>query len=188
MKFQFPGSALRVPAILLLGALILGAALLALGLSIHAGSESAQMRDATREAAAARGAREASARLQQDRRDAVLFEGIQHSGFLGPENRVGWITALGQAQADLKVDSLSWRLAPRTPGQLAQGLWVSAMDLTINRVDAEGIEALLAQLRKTAPGRFTVERCTLVLNPDGIAGQAECRLNWWTMDDGPARH
>lgn len=187
MKLRLPGHGLRFPALLLLGALILGGALLSFGFSIHASSESRLQHDASRETAAARQAREARARLQQDRREAELFARIQRSGFLGPGDRTAWVTALGQARASLKLDSLSWRLAPRQPSRLAPGLWVSAMDLTTSRVDAEGLDALLDQLRKTAPGRFTVERCTLALNPDGLSGQAECRLNWWTWEDAPAR-
>jgi hypothetical protein len=187
MNLRLPWEGLRYPALLLLGALALGGALLGLGLSIHARGESGLREDTAREAAAARRVREATSRLAQDRREAPLFDRIRHSGFLGAGDRAGWVTALGQAQTALRLDSLSWRLAPRQPSALAPGLWVSSMELTASRVDAEGLDALLAHLRKTAPGRFTLERCALALDADGLAGQAECRLNWWTWEDAAAR-
>lgn len=186
MKLPLPAKHLRLPILMLLGALILGIGLLTWGLSIHADSKARLALDTRQEMEAARAAREAPEKFRQSQVNAGLYEQLRQSGFLGPEQRLGWITALGQTQADLKLESLSWRLAPRTPSPLAPDLWISAMDISISTVDASGLDGLLSQLRKTAPGRFTVERCSLALNPDGISGQAECRLNWWTWEHGPA--
>jgi hypothetical protein len=188
MRFRIDGSGLRLPALLLAGSLVLGGSLLGLGLSIHANSAARLARAAWTEAEASRAAREAPARLQQDRRESDLYKRIRHSGFLGQEDRTGWITALGDVQSKMKLESLSWRLAPRSPSPLGPGLRVSAMDLGISNMDARQLDALFGELRETAPGRFTVERCSLVLNPDGRAGQVECRLNWWTWEDPSRRH
>jgi hypothetical protein len=44
---------------------------------------------------------------------------------------------------------------------------------------------LIAHLRATAPGRFTVESCSLVMEEQGANqvknGLATCHLNWWTL-------
>ena len=187
MNLPLPAKRLHLPALMLLGALILGIALLAWGLSIHAGSKARLAADSGQEAEAARAALEAPGKFRQSQENTRVYEQLRQSGFLGTEQRTGWVTALGQAQANLRLESLSWRLVPRTSSPLAPGLWVSAMDISASPVDASGLEALLGRLRKAAPGRFTVERCSLALNPGGLTGQAECRLNWWTWEDGPAR-
>lgn len=186
MNSLLPSARLRIPAILLAGGLILGIGLLAWGLSIHAYSKARLVEDTRQEAEAARATAEAPEKLRISRENAGVYEQLRVSGFLGPEQRAGWVTALGGIQARLKLDSLSWRLAPRVPNPLAPGLRVSTMVISANPVDATGLDALLGQLRKTAPGRFTVESCSLTLNPDGLSGQAECRLNWWTWEYGQA--
>jgi hypothetical protein len=179
------GHALRLPVLMMIGALALGSGLLFLGLGVHATKKSELALALGLETEAARASREAPGKLRQDRRKAELYRHIQSSGFLGREDRAGWITALGQARKDLKLHSLSWRLSPRAPSTLMPGLWASAMDFTAGNLDTAGLEALLGHLRENAPGRFTVERCALAFNPDGVSGQAECRLLWWTWDDLP---
>ncbi len=178
---------LRIPALILAGALILGIGLLAWGLAIHAASDANLLTETAQESNAARSAREAPGKVQASKEETGIYQQIKRSGFLGPEQRTGWITALGQAQTSLKLDSLSWRLAPRIASSLAPGLWSTAMDISVSRVDTAGLESLLDHLRANSPGRFTLERCSLMLNPDGHAGQAECRLNWWTWEDASPR-
>lgn len=179
------GHALRLPVLMMVGALILGSGLLFLGLTIHATKESELALALSLETEAARASRQAPGKLHQDRLKAGLYRHIQTSGFLGLEDRAGWVTALGQARKDLNLNSLSWRLSPRESSTLMPGLWASAMDFTAGNLDTADLEALLGHLRKNAPGRFTVERCALAFNPDGLSGQAECRLLWWTWDDVP---
>jgi hypothetical protein len=183
MKHRLNGPALRLPFLLLLTALLVGAGVLYLGLSFHNRQEANFDHALRSESGAARSAREANAKLHEDRRQAELYRRIQHSGFLGKEERAGWVTALGQARSSLKLNSLSWRLAPRVASNAMPGLWISAMDLTVDSLDTTGLEALLGHLRANAPGRFTVDHCALAFNPDGLSGQAECRLLWWTWDD-----
>lgn len=185
MMPRLAGSPLGLPALLMIGALVLGGSLLFLGLSVHARQEAELARALRLESEAARAAREAPGKLQQDRRQAVLYRQIQTSGWLGPEDRAGWVTALGLARKNLALESLSWRLSPSAPSELMAGLRVSAMDFTAGNLDTAGLETLLGYLRENAPGRFTVERCALAFNPDGVSGQAECRLQWWTWDDAP---
>jgi hypothetical protein len=183
MKRRLNGSALRLPALLLLASLLAGAGVLYLGLSFHNRQEAKFDQALRSESGASRSAREATAKLHEDRRHAELYRRIQLSGFLGKEERAGWVTALGQARTSLKLNSLSWRLSPRAASNAMPGLWASAMDLTADSVDTAGLEALLGHLHANAPGRFTVDHCALTFNPDGLSGQAECRLLWWTWDD-----
>jgi hypothetical protein len=188
MNSTSPITRLRLPATLLAGALILGIGLLAWTLSIHADSEARLAGDSRQEQEAAQAASAAPDKLRQSQENAGVYEQLRHSGFLGPEQRTGWVTALGHVQTSLRLESLSWRLMPQAPSPLAPGLRVSTMALSASPVDAAGLDTLLGHLRKTAPGRFTVESCSLALNPTGLSGQAECRLNWWTWENGPAHH
>ncbi len=178
---------LRLPAALLAGALILGIGLLAWTLSIHADREARLAGDRQQEREAALAATAAPMKLRQGQENASVYEQLRQSGFLGSERRTGWVTALGHVQTSLKLDSLSWRLTPQSPSPLAPGLRVSTMAISASPVDAAGLDTLLGLLRKTAPGRFTVESCSLTLNPTGVTGQAECHLNWWTWENGPAQ-
>lgn len=178
---------LRLPAALLAGGLLLGSVLAAWALTLHARHAERLAAASIREASAARAAAEAPKRLQVARETAGIHAQLRDGGFLGPEQRAGWITALGRIQAGLNLRTLSWRLGPRTPSDLAPGLWLSGMTIAASPVDAARLEALLGQLRQAAPGRFTVESCALGLDPGGGAGQAECRLNWWTWEEGGAR-
>ncbi len=178
-----PPARLRLPAALLAAALLLGSGLVAWALSVHSAGHERLAAASIREVAAARAAAGAPRKLQVARETAGIFRELQSRGFLGQERRAGWVTALGRVQADLRLRTLSWRLAPRTASPLAPGLWSSEMSIAASPVDAAGLGALLERLRAAAPGRFTVESCALDLS----AGQAECRLNWWTWEDGGAR-
>lgn len=178
--------ALRRPLLLMLGAILLGTSLFHLSLSTRLASEDTMHRQAERAQQAERDARLAPTRLAHDTADAALYLAIERSGFAASENRVGWISALSHAQTQLELDSLSWRMGPRTPSALAPGLGYTPMDIATNTRHFSRLEALLELLRTLAPGRFTVEHCALTMNPDGITGEANCRLNWWTLQDGGA--
>lgn len=172
---------LRLPIALLCGSLLLGAGLFHLSLSTRLAGEMRLIAAKTRAEESARAVREAPTRLLQDRAQAALHARIRASGFLGPEDRVGWITALAQTRAQLQLGSLSWRIAPQLPSQLVPNLNVSNLEFTAGPLDPPKLDALLSRLHAAAPGRFTVERCAFTLDPNGVGGQVNCRLNWWTL-------
>lgn len=172
---------LRLPIALLLGSLGLGAGIFHLSLNTRLACEARRIAEESGAEQAARAVREAPARLIQDQAEASLHSQIRDSGVLGPEDRVGWVTALAQTQAQLHLASLSWRMTPQMPSVQEANLNVSGMEFTASPLDPEKLSALIAHLRTTAPGRFTIERCTLTLDPNGVSGQAHCRLNWWTL-------
>jgi len=175
---------LRLPIALLLASCLLGGGLFHLSLNARLASEAHLITEKARADQAARGVREAPARLLQGQSEAVLHQRIRDSGFIGPEQRVGWITALASTQARMQLASLSWHMRPQTPSALAPDLNVSNMEFTASPLDPAGLGALIENLRATAPGRFTVEHCALVLGPTVGNGQANCRLNWWTLAQG----
>ena len=171
----------------LAGSLLVGSALVVWALSFHGGCEERLARASIREAAAARAAADAPQKLQILHETAQVHERLVGSGFVGPEQRAGWVTALGHVQADLGLQTLAWRLAPQTSSQAAPGLRLSVMTLSASPVDTAALERLLDRLRQDAPGRFTVENCALTLNPGSASGQAVCRLNWWTWKEDESR-
>ena len=175
---------LRLPALQLAIVLILGVGLLAWALSTHENSAAALARASAGEVEAARAAGMAPGNLRKIQRESDLYEQIQRLGFQGAEQRARWVTALGRTQARLGLDSVAWRLEPASASALAPGLRVSAMEVSVSRVNVDGLAAFLDGLRASGAGRFTVERCALVLDPDGQGGQADCGLLWWTWDAG----
>ncbi len=178
---------LRLPIALLLASLLFGAAIFQISLDTRLTSEARLISEKSHAQHAARGVREAPAKLLQDQTEAALFQHIRDSGFLGPENRVGWITALAQTQARLQLGSLAWHMTPQTTSALAPDLYVSGMEFTASPMDPAGLGTLIEHLRASAPGVFTVDHCALTLDPAGSGGQANCRLNWWTLAQGNTR-
>lgn len=172
---------LRRPIALLLGSLVLGASIFHVSLNARLASEARRIKEESRAEQSSRAVREAPARLIQDQAEAPLHSRIRNSGVLGPEDRVSWITALAQTQAQLHLASLSWRMTPQMHSVLEPNLNVSSMEFTASPLDPDQLSALIAHIRATAPGRFTIERCALTLDPNGVSGQANCRLNWWTL-------
>ncbi len=179
---MIPHPKLRLPIALLLVSLLLGAAIFHVSLDARLASEARLITEKSHAQQAARGVREAPARLAQDQSDASLFKHIRDSGFISPENRVGWITALAQTQSTLQLGSLAWHMTPQTFSTLAPDLNFSGMEFTASPLDPASLNTLIEHLRASAPGVFTVERCALTLDPAG-SGQANCRLNWWTLAD-----
>jgi hypothetical protein len=59
------------------------------------------------------------------------------------------------------------------------------MTFSASPLNPASLSRLIAHLRDTAPGRFTVESCSLMLEGQGASqdssGQATCHLNWWTL-------
>jgi hypothetical protein len=173
-------SKLRLPIALLLVSLLLGATIFNISLDARLASEARLITEKSHAQQAARSVREAPSRLAQDNTDAELFKHISKSGFISPENRVGWITALAQTQATMQLGSLSWHMTPQTISTLAPDLYFSGMEFTASPLDPATLNTLIERLRANAPGIFTVERCALTLDPAG-GGQANCRMSWWTL-------
>ena len=178
---KLPDPKLRLPLLLLLASLLLGAGIFHLSLNQRMRAEHRLIGMQAQADQAARSLREAPARLILDQTEAALHDTIRSSGFIGSEQRVGWISALAQSRAQLQLDSLAWHVSPQTASTLAPNLNVSRMEFTASRLDPDRLSELLAQLRSTAPGFFTVEQCQLTLDPNSAAGQANCHLNWWTL-------
>ncbi|OYY93393.1 MAG: hypothetical protein B7Y41_11520 [Hydrogenophilales bacterium 28-61-23] len=178
---KLPHPKLRLPMALLLASFVLGGSLFHISLNHRLASEKRLIAEKSQAELAARAVREAPARLIQNRAEAPLFQRIEHSGFIGAEDRIDWISALAKTRAKLNLASLSWRMAPQTESPLAPDLHVSNMELSANPVDADTLTELLRQLQLSAHGRFTVEQCNLSFDADGLSGQANCRLNWWTL-------
>lgn len=183
---KLPDPKLRLPIALLIASLLIGGGIFHFSLNARMAAEERLVRQRQLADAAAQAVREAPARLAQDRAAANLHSRIRHSGFIGEEDRAGWITALARGKTLLQLNSLSWHLSPRSDSALAAGLKVSKMEFSATPVTPDSLARLLDHLRASAPGRFTVEHCSLVLETRGDSGQATCRLNWWTLaEDAP---
>jgi|GEM_PF-6459880 len=172
---------LRLPMALMLVSLLSGAALFHFSLNARMTAEIKLIAAQTRADQTAGKVREAPARLLQDRAEAALHNRIRDSGFTGREDRVGWISALARTQSLFGLSSLSWHVSPQARSPVATNLNVSHLEFTATPLDPARLSQLITYLHTTAPGRFTVEHCTLTLDHDGEKGQANCMLNWWTL-------
>jgi hypothetical protein len=172
---------LRIPMALMLVSLLSGAAIFHFSLHARMTAEARLIAATTRADQTAGKVRDAPARLIQDQAEAALHSRIRDSGFIGPEDRVGWISALARSQSLFRLSSLSWHLSPQARSPVATNLNASKLEFTAAALDPAGLGRLITHLRATAPGRFTVEQCTLILDHDGGQGQANCVLNWWTL-------
>ena len=176
---------LRLPITLLIASLLIGSLVFHYSLQARLTAAARLISEESLAAEAARSVREAPARLIQDKAEAALHERIRNSGFIGAEDRAGWITALGETRTLLNLNSLTWHLSPQTPSPLAPNLKLSKMTFSASPLNPASLSRLIAHLRDTAPGRFTVESCSLMLEGQGASqdssGQATCHLNWWTL-------
>ena len=183
MKFIDPK--LRLPITLLMTSLLIGSLVFQYSLQARLAAAARLISEKSLAAEAARSVREAPTQLIQDQSEAVLHDRIRDSGFIGAEDRAGWITALGETRTLLNLNSLTWHLSPQTPSPLAPNLKLSKMSFSATPLNPASLTRLIAHLRATAPGRFTVESCSLMLEGQGAtqdkSGQATCQLNWWTL-------
>ncbi len=183
MKIMDPK--LHRPIALLIASLLIGSLVFHYSLQARLATAARLISEESIAAEVARSVHEAPARLMQDQAESTLHKRIRNSGFIGAEDRAGWITALGEARTLLNLNSLTWHLAPQTSSPLAPNLKLSKMSFSATPLNPASLSRLIAHLRATAPGRFTIESCSLILEGEGTSlgksGQATCHLNWWTL-------
>ena len=187
-----PFAALKWPLSVVLGAMLLagGGALWSWGTSRAA---TAAYADAERVHAAAQ-AKLGRSRLQQQliANHLADYETLAARGFVGPENRLGWIEAAQLASREAGLAGLEYRLDPRTdaPPAQTQGLPLkqTAMTLTLPLLVETDLARFLAALERRAPGVHRVHGCALtrvndapfeVVNQPRL--QAECEVLWFTV-------
>jgi hypothetical protein len=121
----------------------------------------------------------------------VELEGL---GIVGGEKRLDWIESLRQADANLKLPSLTYSIGSQEPYKaeypLAGGAYqpfVTKMDLKLGLLHGQDLFNLLASLDENAQGLYSVDTCNLQrrLEGPGSPRQAhvtsECKLRWFTI-------
>ncbi len=141
-------------------------------------------------------ARRTLARSRDDRQLIAThlnaYRALVARGFVGPEPRLAWIEAVQQANRDVGLYGLDYRLAPRTPANaaLAQGLPLgyTLMTLELPLLVETDLPRFLAALHARAPGVVRVRGCRLAQpgHPafaavDRPTLEAECELEWFTV-------
>lgn len=124
---------------------------------------------------------------------AARFRRMRASGWIGPEQRLGWIEALQQINADLKLPTLRYdigeqvRVEPAGPStNLA--LHRTPMTLNLGALHEGDVIELLERLQAAGQGLMSVEHCNLSrngervqLDADAANVQIECSLDWYTL-------
>ncbi len=124
---------------------------------------------------------------------AARFRRMRASGWIGPEQRLGWIEALQRINADLKLPTLRYDIGEQTrvePAMPSAHLELNRTPMTLN-LDAlhEGdVIELLERLQDEGQGLMSVERCSLARNGERVRLDAdaanvriECSLDWYTL-------
>ena len=119
---------------------------------------------------------------------------LEGLGIVGGEKRLDWIESLRQADANLKLPSLTYSIGSQEPYKaeypLAGGAYqpfVTKMDLKLGLLHGQDLFNLLASLDQNAQGLYSVDTCNLQrrLEGPGSPRQAhvtsECKLRWFTI-------
>lgn len=121
------------------------------------------------------------------------FLRLRERGFVGEENRLGWLELIKKTQQDLRLFPISYDFFPqqtvRLPPDIQAGdmeLRGSKMKLSMNLLHEGDIFALIRAMKKT--GLNAWQDCRLSRNNLPAEGQispnlaAECSLYWFTID------
>lgn len=173
---------LRRPVIWFAASLLLGSGVFYLALDARMAGKTRQLAALTAAEMAARDLRRTPERLARDRAQAATYGQLSDKGFIGEEDRIGWLGSLARLRDSLRVQQISWHLTPRAASSLSPGLYSSGMTIEVTPIDARRLQLFLEQLRALAHGHFTVRECTLRPDNSGQQGAASCTLDWWTWN------
>lgn len=178
-----PPESTRLAVALFLALLAVGALAYLAALDLQLDARDRLNRETARLRAAEQDLRSLPDRLAMADRSEADFRAMTRRGFVGPGDRLDWVSQLARLGREGGLDSLSWHIEPRRFDQGHHGLWVTPMTLRGSPITARGLDDLLGGLAETARGRFSVESCVLTAG-DG-PGQMECRLLWWNWQEAP---
>lgn len=186
---------LRSAAIMFMGSVTLGAALLA-GSGFFAGRmeqsyqrQHARLSDTSQRYLAV---------VEEEKiiRDYLpQFMGLSETGIVGAEHRLHWIEVLQYAAAELQLPSLAYEISAQQPGAVklapAPGthqVFISQMTLNVQLLHEGDLFALFDLLEARAKGLYRVASCELVRNyteltEDPVAANisANCVLEWFSI-------
>lgn len=124
---------------------------------------------------------------------AARFRQMRASGWIGEEQRLGWIEALQQINADLKLPTLRYDIGEQTlvePSGPSTHLELHRTPMTLNlgALHEGDVIELLERLQAEGQGLMSVERCSLARNGERVRLDAdaanvriECSLDWYTL-------
>lgn len=124
---------------------------------------------------------------------ATRFRQMRASGWIGEAQRLGWIEALQQINADLKLPTLRYDIGEQArvePSGSSAHLELSRTPMTLNlgALHEGDVIELLERLQEAGRGLMSVERCSLSrngervqLDADAANVQIECSLDWYTL-------
>lgn len=126
-------------------------------------------------------------------RYAARFVDMRARGWIGPEQRLGWIEALQTVNGALKLPTLAYDIGEQVRVQPPGGsdhlaLYRTPMTLRLGALHEGDAITLLERLQETGKGLMSVERCDFARNGDRVrldAGAAnvriECVVDWYSL-------
>lgn len=193
MISTIPWHAIKIPLLLLLAALLLGATGVwwSSGKFIEAQTASEQQTQARQAARQKLQRSNLEKQLIQQYRGA--YQALIARGFIGAENRLAWLEAIQQANRDAQLYGLDYSLEPRTPvpalGKtvpLGQTLMSVRMPILVE----DDLTHFLESLRQRTQNLFRVRACQISHTADSAPQalnrpelEVECELLWFTVAD-----
>ena len=124
------------------------------------------------------------------------FVRLYESGILGSERRLSWIEALSRTRDAIDLPSLDYQIDSQRIADIdfpinlgAFDIHASTMNLKAGLLHEGDLFGLFDGLDRAAEGIYTVSRCDISraklrdqLAPGEATLNAECRLNWFTVD------
>ncbi|OGA25640.1 MAG: hypothetical protein A3I02_09475 [Betaproteobacteria bacterium RIFCSPLOWO2_02_FULL_67_26] len=189
--------ALRIPLIVLLAALLAGAAAIYFTdrMTVAARQQLVQQQNQLKEA---------RTRLQKsgEEKDVIVrfldgFRQLERSGFVGEEQRINWLDALRLANQQADLFGVDYQIATQkrfqyaaelNPGQIT--LNQSVMRLRFRLLHEEDLVRFLNALARQGGGIFNVDLCLLRrIDTGGVIRYqpnvtADCELSWITAKVG----
>lgn len=128
--------------------------------------------------------------------DILNLRRWQEQGLIGKENRLLWVETVHQAARSVGIRDIRFKFDARQPLGKASppGMrwYVSTLHLTIRKIDEVRLLRFLQQIESEANRAVTrIRRCDLKLAPgednEAPSLDAECALDWLTIDQGGER-
>ncbi len=129
------------------------------------------------------------------------FRRLYEHGLLGRERRLSWLEALRRASDDIGLQQVAYKLDAQHEAKpdfrLELGdyrLYASTMTLNLALLHEGDLLRLFQALDSNALGQYAVRKCVLKrsgveLDLSAVAAnlQADCTLDWWTINLGGER-
>lgn len=129
---------------------------------------------------------------------SIVFNKLQTRGIIGDEQRLEWVELLKAIRDERRLLDLQYEFSPQRPldATTAGGytFFASSMRAQLKLLHEEDLTRFLNDLQERARALIHTKRCTITKSGSGrsesappIQLQAECLIDWVTLNETPAK-